>query len=195
MSAKVETQYRGETSQLQHRVPIREKLTPEHFELERERIFRRAWLPVGHAADLPDPGSYVVRNLPTLKTSLLLARGRDGQVRSFHNVCTHRGNKLVREGHGCRRQFTCGFHGWTFSPEGELLVVTDEHQFQDLDKTSLGLRPVHTEVWEDLVFVNVEAEPRESLHEWLGEMFEEYGGYFEGHTRASSNRVIVKCNW
>jgi len=141
MSANVETQYRGETSELSDRVAIREKLTPAYFEQERLKIFRRSWLAVGHASDVPEPGSYVVRNLPTLKTSLLLVRGRDGRVRSFHNVCTHRGNKLVREGSGCRGQFSCGFHGWTFSPEGELLVVTDEHQFRDLDKAALGLRP------------------------------------------------------
>jgi phenylpropionate dioxygenase-like ring-hydroxylating dioxygenase large terminal subunit len=195
MSAHVQTQFRGETGHLAHRVPIVEKLAPAYFEQERAKIFRRAWLPVAHASDVPEPGSYLVRNLPTLQTSLLIARGRDGQVRAFHNVCTHRGNKLVRDGHGCRRQFSCGFHGWTFSAEGELLVVTDEHQFQDLDKASLGLRPVHTEVWEDLVFVNVDPEPRESLRAWLGELADDYAGYFARHERASSYRVIVKCNW
>ena len=88
MSGNLETQYRGETSQLEQRVSIREKLTPEYFEQERAKIFRRSWLVVGHAADLPEPGGYVVRNLPTLKTSLLIVRGRDGRVRSFHNVCS-----------------------------------------------------------------------------------------------------------
>ena len=195
MSAHVETQYRGETAQLESRVSIREKLTPEYFEQERAKIFRRSWLAVGHAADVPEPGSYVVRNLPTLRTSLLIVRGRDGRVRSFHNVCTHRGNKLVREGRGCRRQFSCGFHGWTFSPEGELQLVTDEHQFGDLDKASLALRPVHTEVWEDLVFVNVAETPRESLREWLGELCDDYRGYFDGHVRTGSYRVTVRCNW
>ena len=68
----------------------------------------------------------------------------------------------------------------------ELLVVTDEHQFQDLDKASLGLRAVHTEVWEDLVFVNVDAQPRESLGAWLGELADDYDGYFARHQRASS---------
>ena len=49
MSAKVETTFRGDTSQLERRISMREKLTPAYFELERERIFRRAWLPIGHA--------------------------------------------------------------------------------------------------------------------------------------------------
>src|SRR6266446_1430680 len=195
MSARVETTFRGDTAQLERRISMREKLTPAYFALERERIFRRAWLPIGHASHVPEPGSYFVRELPVLKTSLLVVRGQDGKVRAFHNACTHRGNKLVRGGDGCRKSFSCGFHGWTFSSEGDLRLVTDEHQFRDLDKGALGLRPIHTQVWEDLVFVNGAAEPRESLREWLGEMFDEYGGYFDQHERVASLRINVHSNW
>jgi len=170
MSAKVETTFRGDTAQLERRISMREKLTPAYFELERERIFRRAWLPIGHASNVPEPGSYFVREMPVFKTSLLVVRGQDGKVRAFHNACTHRGNKLVRGGDGCRKSFSCGFHGWTFSCEGDLRLITDEHQFRDLDKSALGLRPIHTQVWEDLIFVNGADEPHESLREWLGEM-------------------------
>jgi glycine betaine catabolism A len=195
MSAKVETTFRGDTAQLERRISMREKLTPAYFEREREKIFRRAWLPIGHASHVPDPGSYFVREMPVLKTSLLVVRGQDGKVRAFHNACTHRGNKLVRGGEGCRKSFSCGFHGWTFSSEGDLRLVTDEHQFRDLDKSALGLRPIHTQVWEDLIFVNGADEPHESLREWLGEMFDEYGGYFDQHERVASLRINVKSNW
>jgi len=195
MSAKVETTFRGDTAQLERRISMREKLTPAYFELERERIFRRAWLPIGHASNVPEPGSYFVREMPVFKTSLLVVRGQDGKVRAFHNACTHRGNKLVRGGDGCRKSFSCGFHGWTFSCEGDLRLITDEHQFRDLDKSALGLRPIHTQVWEDLIFVNGADEPHESLREWLGEMFDEYGGYFDQHERVASLRINVNSNW
>ena len=195
MSAKVETTFRGDTAQLERRISMREKLTPAYFELERERIFRRAWLPIGHASNVPEPGSYFVREMPVLKTSLLVVRGQDGKVRAFHNACTHRGNKLVRGGDDCRKSFSCGFHGWTFSCEGDLRLITDEHQFRDLDKSALGLRPIHTQVWEDLIFVNGADEPHESLREWLGEMFDEYGGYFDPHARVASLRINVNSNW
>jgi len=195
MSAKVETTFRGDTGQLERRISMREKLTPAYFELEREKIFRRAWLPIGHASHVPEPGSYFVREMPVLKTSLLVVRGQDGKVRAFHNACTHRGNKLVRGGDGCRKSFSCGFHGWTFSCEGDLRLVTDEHQFRDLDKSALGLRPIHTQVWEDLIFVNGADEPHEALREWLGDMFDEYGGYFDRHERVASLRINVNSNW
>src|SRR5262249_14959589 len=72
MSAQVQTTFRGDTSQLERRISMREKLTPAYFERERDKIFRRAWLPIGHASHLPEPGSYFIREMPVLKTSLLV---------------------------------------------------------------------------------------------------------------------------
>jgi phenylpropionate dioxygenase-like ring-hydroxylating dioxygenase large terminal subunit len=67
--------------------------------------------------------------------------------------------------------------------------------FQDLDKSQLGLIPVTSEVWNGFLFVNFDEEPRETLKEWLGELYDGYGGYFENHERASSHSVAVKSNW
>jgi Rieske 2Fe-2S family protein len=189
------TRFRGDTAGLPSRVDLASMLTPEHFELEREKIFRRAWMPILHTADVPLPGSYHVYELPTLKTSLLVVRGADGVVRAFHNVCRHRGNKLVRSGSGNARSFWCNFHGWTYSPEGELKLVTDEHQFDALDKSKLGLVPVATEVWEDFIFVNFDPRPGETLAQWLGVLHGQYEGYFETHELVASNRVVLNCNW
>ena len=105
---------------LSTKVDLASMLTPEHYAREREKIFRRAWLAIGHTDDLPQRGSYFVFDVPTFKTSLLVVRGQDDQVRVFHNACRHRGNKLVRAGEGCRKSFMCNFHGWIFSSEGRL---------------------------------------------------------------------------
>jgi phenylpropionate dioxygenase-like ring-hydroxylating dioxygenase large terminal subunit len=191
----VQTIARGGTETLQTQVPLAAKLTPEFFEQERDKIFRRSWLIIGHAVDLPQPGCYFVRDLPTLNTSLLVIRGEDGRVRAFHNICRHRGNKIVREGAGCRNSFRCNFHGWVYAPDGSLTVVTDEHQFKGLDKSTLGLLAVHTEVWEGLIFVNLDREPRWTLAEWLGEMHGEFRGYFESHEKIATHAVDTRSNW
>jgi Rieske 2Fe-2S family protein len=136
-----------------------------------------------------------VVEVPTLKASLLLTRDKGGQVRGFHNICRHRGNKLVRTGSGTRVNFACEFHGWVFDNTGELKVVPDESQFANLDKGSLGLIPVTAEVWEGLIFVNLDAEPRWTLREWLGEMYDQFGGYWSGMEKLASYQVEVKCNW
>src|SRR5262245_51221182 len=152
--AALKSVFRGDTETLQYKIPLYEKLSADYFEQERDRIFRRSWLRVGRIEDLSEAGSYFVFDMPVLNTSLLVTRDRDDKVRSFHNVCKHRGNKLVRAGKGRRLSFTCGFHGWTYGLNGDLRVVTDENQFHDIDKCNLGLTPVATDVWEGHIFVN-----------------------------------------
>src|SRR5690242_10554722 len=99
-------------------------ISPEFYELEREAVFRRAWLNVGRVEDIPRPGRYFTKDLEVLRASIVVVRGLDGRVRAFHNVCRHRGNKLVwndfprQETSGACRQFTCKYHGWRYDLEG-----------------------------------------------------------------------------
>src|SRR5262245_60431486 len=67
----------------------------DYFELERDAVFRRTWLQLGHVSELPEPGCFIVRPVEIARASILLVRGRDEQIRAFHNVCTHRGTQLV----------------------------------------------------------------------------------------------------
>ncbi|VCU68713.1 3-phenylpropionate/cinnamic acid dioxygenase subunit alpha [Pigmentiphaga humi] len=194
--ARVQTKFVGVAQSLDARVDVAKMLTPEHYAVEREAIFRRAWLPIGHTDDLPEPGSYFVYDVPTFNASLLVVRGDDGQVRVFHNACRHRGNKLVRSGAGKKRSFMCGFHGWSFSSDGALKVVTDHNQFDGLEKADYGLSRVTSEVWENLIFVNFDETPRESLQDWLGpEFFDRYQGYWDLHEKVASYSFDLNCNW
>jgi phenylpropionate dioxygenase-like ring-hydroxylating dioxygenase large terminal subunit len=195
MNASVETVYKGNADRLVRRIPIADITTRARFEAEREKIFRRSWLHVGHVRDLPEKGSYVVSAVPPLNASLLLIRGQDGKLRGFHNVCTHRGNKLVQDGAGCKKFLTCGFHGWSFTSEGELHSITDEKQFRDLDKSLLNLKQVNLETWNGHIFANFEAKPRETLKEWLGPLFDQYDGYFERHVVMNTRYTKIACNW
>ncbi|HEX4111568.1 MAG TPA: aromatic ring-hydroxylating dioxygenase subunit alpha [Stellaceae bacterium] len=189
----VQTRFRGDAESLESWLPLHEKITAERFAAEREKIFRRSWLYIGKATELTQLGSYFVKDLPTLGVSLIVVRGEDGKIRGFHNICRHRGNKLIRGGAGCNPSIRCGFHGWGFSNQGECVVVTDEHQFPGLDKGKLGLIPVATETWYDFVFVNFA--PQQTLAEWLEDMSDQYPGYFEGHEKIASYSVEIESNW
>jgi Rieske 2Fe-2S family protein len=195
MNATTKTQFVGDASRLKSRVNILKRLRPEFYEKEVEKIFRRGWLPVASLTDVPETNSYAVVDVPTLKTSLILTRGEDDKIRAFHNICRHRGNRLVPPGKGCKRAFSCGFHGWAFANDGRLISVTDRTQFDDLDEGELGLLKVHAEAWEDFVFVNFDPAPRESLREWLGKMYDEYTGYFSDREKIASYRIQVESNW
>ncbi len=164
-------------------VSFRDSVSPEFYELEREAIFKRAWLNVGRIEDVPRPGSYLTKEIHIAGTSVIVVRGLDGEVRAFHNVCRHRGNKLVWEDdprdetEGFCRQFTCKYHGWRYDLEGNLAFVQQEGEFFDLDKATTGLVPVHCDVWNGFIFINLDPEPAQDLRTFLGPMLNGLDGY------------------
>ncbi|MBN9429907.1 MAG: aromatic ring-hydroxylating dioxygenase subunit alpha [Burkholderiales bacterium] len=195
MSKDSFTVFRGDTSRLRNIVPIAERMTPQFYEDEKTAIFRRAWLVAASALDLRKKGDFLVTDIPPLKMSLLVVRGNDDRIRVFHNVCRHRGDRLVHDASGCRRAFSCGFHAWTYANTGELTGVTDATQFPGLQKEHFGLLPVHSEVWENIVFVNLADQPRESLRDWLGPIYDQYRGFSAGRTKIADHRVVLNTNW
>lgn len=144
-------------------------ISDDFFQSERELVFRKTWLNVGHLHDVPAPGDYCVREINVCNASVLITRDLDGGVHCFHNVCSHRGNKLAWEPEGsCRGYLRCRFHGWMYDLKGSLVSVTDEENFFEIAKDRLGLTPINTDVWKDFIFINFEEQPTESLEEYLG---------------------------
>lgn len=144
----------------------------DYFELEREAIFKRSWLQVGHVCELEEPGSYILRPLEFADASILITRGKDGAIRAFHNVCTHRGTRLVTEESGVRSTFTCPYHAWTFGNDGQLRSAPDFERFY-IDKKQCGLPPVAVDVCAGLIFINLDSSPEQSLHQYLGPLVEQ----------------------
>lgn len=157
-------------------LPVEPYISERYYELEKERLFRKVWLNVGTiGGDCPNPGDYFVKEIEVCDASVLVMHGKDGQVRAFYNVCSHRGNKLVwGEGGSTKNYLTCCFHGWSYDLEGRLVGVMDEDGFADLDKSCLGLTPLPTGTWKGFIFVNFDPEPEQSLTEYLGEIVEEF---------------------
>ena len=179
-----------------------DSISPEFWELEREAIFKRAWLNVGRVEQLPRVGSYFTKEVVAARTSVILVRAAGNEVKAFHNVCRHRGNKLVwndfpnEETNGMCRQFVCKYHGWRYGLEGDLTFVQQESEFFDLDKSQFGLVPVHCEVWEGFIFVNLSETPEQSLRDFLGPMVTALEGYPFGQlTERFYYRAEVKSNW
>lgn len=183
-------------------VAYEDSISPDFYALEREAIFKRAWLNVGRVEQLPKTGSYFTKDLAVANASIVIVRDRDGNVRAFHNICRHRGNKLVwndfprEETAGVARQFVCKYHGWRYGLDGKLNYVQQESEFFDLDKSCHGLVPVHCDVWAGFIFVNFAKEPEQSLPEYLGPMITALGGYpFERMTERFGYRTEVRANW
>ncbi len=182
-------------------VDYSDSTTPEHYELERDAIFRRTWLQVGRVEQIPRKGSYFTRELHAARTSVIVVRDTDGDVRAFQNICRHRGNKLVwqdypnEEVSGTTRQFTCKYHGWRYGLDGSCTFVQQEKEFFDLDKANFGLIPVRADVWEGFIFVNLDPDAQ-PLHDYLGRFAKGIEGYpFDQMTQVTKYRANVGSNW
>ena len=183
-------------------VSYEDSISPQHYELERKAIFGRTWLNVGRVEQLPRSGSYFTKELDAAGTSIVVVRGPDGTIRSFHNMCRHRGNKLVwndyplQETSGTCRQFICKYHGWRYSTEGQLTFVQQESEFFDLDKGDYGLAPIAVETWEGFIFVNLDPDNTTSVQEYLGDLGAGIVGYpFDKMTQVYKYRADVGANW
>ena len=183
-------------------VSYEDSITPEYYERERDAIFARTWLNVGRIEQLPRVGSYFTKEIDAARTSIVVVRSADQQVRAFYNMCRHRGNKLVWQDYpdeevaGTCRQFQCKYHGWRYSLEGDLTFVQQEGEFFDLDKADYGLAPVRVETWEGFIFVNLDQGGTTPLREYLGELGRGLEGYpFGEMTQVYKYRAEVGSNW
>jgi phenylpropionate dioxygenase-like ring-hydroxylating dioxygenase large terminal subunit len=98
----------------------------------------------------------------------LVVRGKDGIVRGFHNICRHRGSRVVAENQGnCRNALVCPFHGWVYNLDGTLRGAARPRSFPDLDKTEFGLVPLDLEIWMGFIFIRFHRGPQPSVAELM----------------------------
>ena len=121
---------------------------------ERERLFGRVWILVGHESEFP--GRYDYRTTEKAGTPLVLVRGEDDRIRAFINVCSHRGGRLVNERSGNAKVFTCFYHRWTYDTKGGCINIPRPEGYQavGMKAADYGLREVRTAVKFGLVFLN-----------------------------------------
>lgn len=185
-------------------VSFEDTISADFYEREREAVFRPSWLYVGRVERLPRPGSYYTKEITILDASLLITRDASGEVRVFHNVCPHRGNKLVwdtyadREVSGKCSRFFCKFHGISFELNGDLAHLTESKAWLDDQGSKLHLKQVPHEVWNGFIFVNLNpGGPKQSFKEFLGEEFwSGFGGYDYGEmTEEYAFCAYADANW
>ena len=178
------------------RVAVSAYASPGQFEAERERIFGKAWLLCARVEEVPEPGSFIRREVPPLRTEALITRGKDGHLHAFHNACLHRGSALVAECSGKASAFTCPYHGWTYGIDGKLRGIPGKEYFPQVDLATARLKPIHMDVWNGFVFLNFSAAPDQSLAEFLGPFASQFDGLpLADYPRAIEMTLDVDVNW
>ena len=147
------------------RVPAANFSSDAHLASERA-VFRRQLLVAATGSELPEPGSFVTRDL--LGTALLIVRQKNGSVRCFRNMCRHRGGKVEMAESGSKPAFVCAYHGWSYDRAGALRGVPFESSFDPIDRACNGLARLHCEERHGLVWVDLSNDTGRSVTDFLG---------------------------
>ena len=174
-------------------VPADRYFSSTFARLEVERMWPKVWqlaCTVDHVADIGD--SFEYRCGPY---SVLIVRSEDGELRAFQNVCRHRGNTLCTGTNTGLRELKCGYHGWTWDLSGALKRVPNRKGFGALQMSEFPLLAVNVDVWERLVFVNLDTDAI-PLAEYLEAVPADIGWARLGDFRCYATLTVdIDANW
>lgn len=144
----------------------REFSDPELAHVERERIFGAVPTIVAHTTELANPNDFITLRMP--RNNVIVMRQKDGSVKSFVNQCRHRGALLEDRPAGRCRIFSCGYHRWSYDPDGTLRTVTYEESFGEMDLAEHSLVELPTEERHGFIWLVDRAGADIDVAEWLG---------------------------
>ena len=166
----------------------------ELFELETEKLFKPSWMLVGHVSDIPKVGDFLT--FEGFNEKILVIRAETGKVHAFHNICRHRGSKILEGEGNCPRALICPFHGWRYNLQGRLQFIPKSEGFPSLDKETIGLLPVDLEIWQGFVFIRL-VSGGESLQTQMKAIVSDIEDYRLEDVQPFSqvDRYTVPVNW
>ncbi|MDA9643456.1 Rieske 2Fe-2S domain-containing protein [Candidatus Pelagibacter sp.] len=141
-----------------HGLPNECYTSPEYQMIEREKIFKDKWTVIGVASSFPNQGDAKPYNL--LGIPLVILRDRDNKIRVFHNVCSHRGFKLLSKACTLKNVLRCPYHSWSYDFDGKLIATPhiggfNIHESEKFNKSKSNLKEIRSKVWMDIIFINI----------------------------------------
>ncbi len=176
-------------------IPAAWYVDPRIYDLELQTVFRRSWQVAGRLDDLRAPGDFTTCELPGGEP-IVVARGADGVLRGFFNVCRHHAAAVVTSDRGSAQQFRCPYHGWTYALDGALKGTPDFADVCGFDRSAHGLVPVDCEAAEKWAFVRPEKDGA-TLSAFLGSSLTSHlaaRGLDTLHW-LERRRYTLDCNW
>jgi choline monooxygenase len=167
---------------------------PDRYQREIREIFYNAWFPVYPSTDVANARDYVVWD--QIGQSVVITRRDDGEVAAWHNVCQHRGARLVDGPGNCSRgRFTCPWHGFVYNLDGEVASVPLRDSFNEAELTGLRAPAVRVTEWGGWIWLTL-SDDTPPLREYLGDIGTELEGYdLDNFTTKFRKTVRLKANW
>ena len=175
--------------------PVEHYCSEARFAAERAKLFMVQPHAVAHVSELPEPGSFLRREL--FGQPVLITRDKQDDVRAFLNVCRHRGAQLVAEDSGCQHRFSCPYHAWTYSSAGKLLAAPHfKEGFPGAEKDDFGLTALPSKEAFGFVWVVPTVGYEAALDGYLDEMADELSEIgIEGLDIAVEDTITIDANW
>ncbi len=141
-----------------HGLPNECYLDEEYGLIERKKLFEEKWVVVGVASNLPNVGD--AKPFDLLGIPLIILRDKKSKIRVFHNVCSHRGYKLLQKKCNIKNVIRCPYHSWAYDLKGNLTATPhlggmNKHSNKNFDPSKSNLKEVRTYVWLDMILINL----------------------------------------
>ena len=188
-----------------HGLPNECYTNSDYLRIERERIFKDKWTVIGVGSSVLNPGDAKPYNL--LGIPLIILRDKERKIRVFHNVCSHRGFKLLDEPCSLKNILRCPYHSWSYDFDGKLVATPhigglNVHETDKFDKSSSNLKEVRTKVWMDIIFININGNELE-FDEYIKPLEERWSKFISKEDQKLLKHskdhgyfsLDVKCNW
>ena len=188
-----------------HGLPNECYTNKEYTLIERKKLFEDKWTVIGAASSLPKVGD--VKPFDLLGLPLLVVRNKKNKIKVFHNVCSHRGVKLVDKPGNIRNVIRCPYHSWSYTADGELVATPhiggmNKHYSSKFDKSKSNLKEIKSYVWLDLIIVNI-SNNQIPFKEYIKPLDERWSKFWISKDRELINhandfgyfKLKAKCNW
>ncbi|MET0821060.1 MAG: aromatic ring-hydroxylating dioxygenase subunit alpha [Aeromicrobium sp.] len=181
-----------------NRVAGRMYTDPDIFDLEISKIFESTWVWVAHESEIPKPGSF--KSTHVGRQPVIVTRDRKGGINTLLNRCRHRGASVCEVKSGVANGFTCPYHAWSYSLDGQLRGIPYPDGYEGvLEKGDISLRRLRTESYGGMVFATFK-DDIESLEDFLGDakswidLFMKQGGGYPLKV-LGTHQFTFKGNW
>lgn len=177
--------------------------SPAILDEERSKLFPSMWHCAGRASAVAKAGDYLVREIAG--ESIIIVRGKSGELRAFFNVCRHRGTRMCMQAAGhFSETIQCPYHAWTYGIDGRLIGAPHMHEVEGFDKKDYPLHQAAVAEWEGFLFVSPSSLrssragslPTQPFEEWFRPMIGRLSRYSIGSLKVGhSVRYEVQANW
>ena len=141
-----------------HGLPNECYTSQEYTKIERKKLFEDKWVVVGVASSVPNKGD--AKPFKLLDLPIIILRDKKNKIRVFHNVCSHRGYKILQKPCNVKNTIRCPYHSWAYNTDGKLIATPhiggmNKHSVKDFSKSTSGLKEIRSAVWLDLIMINI----------------------------------------